>query len=256
MESNTLQEMKVGIFVAVGTIALAISIIMFGGDSLFLTRTYKLRAILKDVQGLAPGSIVSLSGLTVGNVKKIHFEPKTSALEVVMDIEYRHRDRITTDATASVRTQGALGDRYIYIEPNAMIGEVLKDGDMLKTLEKGDLFDVLNEKGSELSRILDIVKEFHILMKNINLNNRSGQLMDSMIGAADGMQKMSVDTRKTMDRMNSILAKIDRGDGTLGALINDPSLHNRLMTMFGDSPRNQFLKPLIRQSIQTSEKQK
>lgn len=256
MESNTLQEMKVGIFVAIGTIALAISIIMFGGDSLFFTRTYNLRAVLKDVQGLAPGSIVSLSGLTVGNVKKIQFEPKTSALEVEMDIEYRHRDRITTDAVASVRTQGALGDRYIYIEPNAMQGEVLKDGDLLKTSEKGDLFDVINEKGSELTRVLEIVKEFHILMKNINHNNRSGQLMDSMIGAAEGMQKMSNDTRQTVTKLNSILAKIDRGDGTLGALINDPSLHNRLMSMFGESPRNQFLKPLIRQSIQTSEKQK
>lgn len=256
MESNSMQEMKVGIFVAIGAIALALSIIMFGGDQLFLTRTYELRAVLKDVQGLAPGSIVSLSGLTVGNVKKIQFEPKSSELMVIMDIETKHKDRITTDAMASARTQGALGDRYIYIDPGSMQGEILKDGDMIKAAAKGDLFDVISEKGNELSNIIEIVKEVHILMKNINQNNRSGQLMENMIGATSSIEKMSNETRAATAKLNSILAKIDRGDGTLGALINDPSLHNRLMSMFGDSPRNQYLKPLIRQSIQTSEKQK
>lgn len=256
MESNIKQDLKVGLFVLIGTIALAISIVMFGGDQLLFARTYELRTVLKDVQGLAPGSIVSLSGLTVGNVKRIQFEPKSSELMIIMEIETKHKDRITTDAVASARTQGALGDRYIYIEPNAMQGEVLKNGDMLKAATKGDLFDIISEKGSELSNIIDIIKEVHLLMKNINQNNRSGQLMDSMIGAANGMEKMSAETRQTAAKLNSILAKLDRGDGTLGALINDPSLHNRLMTMFGDSPRNQYLKPLIRQSIQTSEKQK
>ena len=52
------------------------------------------------------------------------------------------------------------------------------------------------------------------------------------------------------------MAALDNGQGTLGALINDPSLHNRISAFMGEAPRNRFLKPLIRESIQTNEKNK
>jgi phospholipid/cholesterol/gamma-HCH transport system substrate-binding protein len=49
------------------------------------------------------------------------------------------------------------------------------------------------------------------------------------------------------------MGKLDRGEGTLGALINDPSVHNQLKAMLGGSPRKNHVKSLLRTSIEKEE---
>jgi phospholipid/cholesterol/gamma-HCH transport system substrate-binding protein len=58
------------------------------------------------------------------------------------------------------------------------------------------------------------------------------------------------DLSQSVRSLASVLNKIDNGNGSLGALINDPTLHNRLTKFLGGEPRQQYLKSLIRKSIQ------
>ena len=46
-------------------------------------------------------------------------------------------------------------------------------------------------------------------------------------------------------RLNSILDKIDRGDGTLGLLLNDPTLYEELKVLVGGANRNTIVRSLI-----------
>lgn len=48
--------------------------------------------------------------------------------------------------------------------------------------------------------------------------------------------------------LESILAKIDRGEGTLGLLVSDPSLYDDLKTLLGGANRSAVVKTLIRLS--------
>jgi phospholipid/cholesterol/gamma-HCH transport system substrate-binding protein len=48
--------------------------------------------------------------------------------------------------------------------------------------------------------------------------------------------------------LESILAKIDRGEGTLGLLVSDPSLYNDLKTLLGGANRSALVRSLIRLS--------
>jgi phospholipid/cholesterol/gamma-HCH transport system substrate-binding protein len=45
------------------------------------------------------------------------------------------------------------------------------------------------------------------------------------------------------------MTKIDSGQGTIGALINDPSLHDSLKAMVGGPDRKKNMKSLIRSTI-------
>jgi phospholipid/cholesterol/gamma-HCH transport system substrate-binding protein len=49
-------------------------------------------------------------------------------------------------------------------------------------------------------------------------------------------------------RLNSILAKIDTGEGTLGLLLNDPSLYEDLKQLVGGAERSTLVKTLIQMS--------
>jgi phospholipid/cholesterol/gamma-HCH transport system substrate-binding protein len=59
--------------------------------------------------------------------------------------------------------------------------------------------------------------------------------------------------RQALVNLSSILEKIDQGKGTLGQLINDPSVHQSLKSLLGGSPRNRYMKDMIRETIQQSE---
>jgi phospholipid/cholesterol/gamma-HCH transport system substrate-binding protein len=264
METSLRHEVKVGIFALAGVILFCLSIIMLGGNKSFFTRTIDLKVRLSQVQGLAKGSVVTLQGVQVGNVDKIDFLDKSTDVQVTLKLQAAVQDRLTEGSKASVKTQGALGDKYIYIEPGPPQNPQLKDGGMLDTDRTPDLLDMIAGKGAQLGEVVNVIKEVRVMFENINKDGRSAKLMTNLVESSEQFGKAMAEMRETMRVMRtetiqplaSVVKKIDSGQGTLGALINDPALHNKISSFFGDQPRNKFLKPLIRDSIQTSEGKK
>jgi phospholipid/cholesterol/gamma-HCH transport system substrate-binding protein len=259
------QQIKVGIFVTLGVLIMCLSIIYLGDEQVSLGGAYELRVRFKQVQGLNNGSQVSLAGLRVGNVERIEFSMDSQDLVAVLKIHREFKKRITEGAIASVKTLGALGDRYIFINPGPLDALPLAEGAWIPSDDTGDLLDVIAKRGPELANIVDVVNELNQLLKNINEDNRSRILMENLIAAAHQLKSFAAEARGSMDqqklrdainRMASVMTKIDQGQGTLGALINDPTLHQKLMSLLGESPRRQFLKPLIRENIRSQEQKK
>ena len=270
MESTFKDQIRVGLFVTGGLALLLTSILMLGGDRFLFRSTYQLRVKMTQVQGLAVGSVVSLSGVNVGHVKEILFSPD-SQLELLLDIDRDFAVRITDGSSAAVKTQGALGDKYVYIEPGPTDTRSLRDGDYLIANEGPDILDMIAEKGPELSHLVDAIKEVHFFVKSLNEGNRGALLMANLVTSSENLNKLLVESksavqdlrgngkdtknlREAVVHLASILEKVDKGQGTLGAIINDPSVHERLMSLLGESPRNKFLKPLIRDTIQSQDK--
>ncbi|MDO8644048.1 MAG: MCE family protein, partial [bacterium] len=54
--------------------------------------------------------------------------------------------------------------------------------------------------------------------------------------------------------LKSVSGKMARGEGTLGALISDPTLFNDMKTLIGKANRNKLLKGVIRWTLQTKDK--
>ena len=255
MESKG-HELKVGIFVMAGVFFFCLSVVLLGGDKFFLKKTYALKVRLPQVQGLAKGSVVSLSGVQVGNISKIDFIGGSADVEVELTIDHDVHNRITEGSKVSIKTQGALGDKYVYIEPGPVDAKPLTEGSMLETDKTPDFIDVITARGAELGEVVEVIKEVRKLFENLNRDGRSGKLVSNMVETTHNLNKLINETREAVVPMASVMRKIDKGQGTLGALVNDPSLHNRLSGFFGESPRNRFLKPLIRDSIQTNEGKK
>jgi phospholipid/cholesterol/gamma-HCH transport system substrate-binding protein len=273
MESSLSSQVKVGFFVLMGVCLLLATVIFLGGDKLVFRDNYTLYMHLNSVQGINTGSVVALSGMNVGNVGEIRFLPDAEQVELELIIEKKFQKRITKDAVASVKTQGALGDKYIFIKQGPLGGEVLKDKELVVADDGGDLFDTLAKKGNDLSNVIEVVNELHTLLKNMNADGRSAKLMSNLVLATDSLNKtlkevqgLSADLRggneqqshlkKSMSHLASVLEKVDTGEGSLGALINDRGLYDRLMQMVGGSSRSQNMKSIIRDTIKKSEHSK
>ena len=262
MESSLTKEIKVGIFAVVGLVLFCISVLLLGGDKFLFASRYQLKLRLPQVQGLGIGSVVSVSGVPSGNVDSIAFVPESNEVELTLGLREDVQGKIVEGSKAVIKTQGALGDKFVYIEPGPAGGKPLADGAQLEADRTPDLLDVLANKGAELGEIVNVIKEVRILFENINKDQRSGRLMENLANSSaelstflkEGRETFRAIRQDTLPPLASVMKKLDKGQGTLGALINDPSLHNRLGAFLGESPRNRFLKPLIRDAIQTNEK--
>ncbi len=260
--TEPISKIKVGAFVVIGVAFLLVSIIMFSGDrNIFLRRTnYVIH--FQSTQGLVKGSIVSISGMDVGDVQKITFGD-ASSMDVHVEVLSDAAKRLTKSALASIRTQGALGDKYVYIKLGNPNDPPLKPGSVIPSQNQNDFIDMLtNGKGPDLSIALQTLHEMNELLDSLNANNRLATLVDNMSAASTNLSKSSSDLAKVADQpdihesfhhLRNILKKIDDGDGTLGRLINDPTLHDRLLSLLGDEPRNRYLKPLLREAIRQNE---
>lgn len=270
MEQHPIRlEYKVGMFVAAGLLAVMISILVLGGDRVLFTRYHFLKAQFTDVQGLFPGSVVSLAGVAVGNVELIDFVPSENKLEVTLKINRIYQNRLVEGTVAEIRTQGALGDKYIYLIPGPTGSKQLADGALVESLET-DFMKMITSREDGVARVVDLIKELHILVATINQGGKTGELMSNMAEASGRFKKTLVQIermindlrgeipenkklRQSLVTLSSILEKVDQGKGTLGQLINDPSVHQSLKALLGGSPRNRYMKDMIRETIQQNE---
>lgn len=259
MEFSTKLQFKVGIFIASGLVVIMGSIFMLGGDKAFFKKYSNITARFDQVQGLYEGSVVSLSGVTIGNISKISFDPDKNALVVTMRIEKQFLERVKEGSQAEIRTQGALGDKYVYILPGPSNNPPVQDGANLEIAKATDLIGIISERGKETEKIFEIINEVYRLTKTINNENRIDRLINNLVSSSNNLNEASASAKKQMadiklkssiDKLDSILAKIDNGDGTLGALINDRSLHDQLKTFMGGNQRKTYMKNVIKSSME------
>ena len=264
-KASTSHQVKVGLFTLSGIVIALFSLLTVGGEGLVSSKV-TFHAYFDHVQGLNEGSTVSLSGIRVGNVKKFVFMPEQNKLDVIIAVDKKYVNRITEGSNIEVRTQGALGDKFIFITPGPANAPSLKEGDTLPVLEAQDIFTMLGSKGGEATKIFDVITEIHKMTKSINDEDRLGKMMKNFAEASENLKETSKETKslvgslrteKTGEKMSSavarmdrILAKIDSGEGTLGALINDSSLHESLKALVGTSERKKSIKSLLRSSIE------
>jgi len=71
-------------------------------------------------------------------------------------------------------------------------------------------------------------------------------LMHSLIYDDPDQHDVIIEALEVGARLNSILAKIDRGEGTLGLILNDPTLYEELKILVGGANRSGVIRTMIR----------
>ena len=90
----TWTELRVGVVTIISLIVLAVTIVYVGsgGGSPF-AKTYELKALMSDINGLKPGAPVRVGGLEVGTVKHVDFDQKGGMVQVTMKLARRVQPR-------------------------------------------------------------------------------------------------------------------------------------------------------------------
>lgn len=122
------QETVAGIFVFIGIICLGYMSVKLGDIRLFGSDTYVLTARFDKVTGLRQGNPVDMLGIEIGRVTQFILDQDERA--AIVELEIRKDISVYSDAIASIKTAGLIGDQYVSIDPGGS-GDLLKPGDTI-----------------------------------------------------------------------------------------------------------------------------
>lgn len=117
MQQTRSVEIGTGLFVLLGMSALFfLTTQTTGGGNFSAAETYEVEARFGNVGSLKSRAPVAMSGVTIGRVTSVVFDPDTLEAKVVFVIDSQY-DRIPDDSDASILTSGLLGSQYIGLQP-------------------------------------------------------------------------------------------------------------------------------------------
>lgn len=124
------RETSVGIFVLVGLLGIAYMSIKLGNLALFTDNYITLKASFTNVSGLKINSPVQMYGVDVGYVEAIDLDLSGDIPLANVRMKIRKGLDIRDDATASVKTSGLIGDKFIGLTAGA-VGKPVADGSVI-----------------------------------------------------------------------------------------------------------------------------
>lgn len=243
MQSEQTSSVKAGIFVLLGGVVFIGAIILLGQRAQIFMSRYTLTARFNNAGGLIRGASVRVSGVYAGSVSSVEVDPTASdrgTVVVKMEIAETYKSMIRQDSTASLRTLGPLGDKYVEITLGPPDSPLLGAGQEIKTEEFADFADLTEEARKTFRQTNAIAEEIRstleevdkaAFVRNVDATAKSLAVLLERIEKGpslihtliynDEMNKMVEDLQVASQIMRKSAERIDAGEGALGVLLQD-----------------------------------
>lgn len=218
--NNTQQTARVGLFFLLGVALVWVTFETLSGGQVLKDKGYQLIAGFESLKELKEGDEVRMAGVKIGEVADTRLAGRRA--EAVLRID--SNVDIKADATASIVMSGLIGTNYISVDLGSPEAPVLPPGAEIQTRTTPDLNSVMAQIGDIGKKLEDA------------LGDLGGALSGDGKGGPGIIQKLDQlvtenreNIQKTTANLQQITDKVNRGEGTLGRLINDPKLHDELL---------------------------
>jgi len=257
MELRHRREALVGVLIIAGA-AIFLFLSMWLRGKSFSDRD-QVKVVFDDVAGLKEGDPVRTSGVAVGQVRRIAL---VSPGNVDVWFSLDHAPVPKSDASAEMRSADLFGARYIEYNPGLAAEPLTGDIRGTRVQDMSEMAARLEGQGRELlvsadgatqelratlveaRRLLQVLnggaegssrqlagalEELRHLLQRMDLlvaqnSGAVGETMRSVQSSARNMDSLTATLTRTTTQLDSILVKVNRGQGLAGALVNDTSL--------------------------------
>ena len=253
------KEFYLGIICVLAGIALFFGIKFLSGDNNPLYNNNKFYVKYDSIDGLEKSNDITINGGVIGQVTDLVLIPSNHSwlVEVTID-EQNVLDQLTKESIFEIQDDGFLGTKIILLK--LLPGEKIFPGDTLTGSLNGLMAQFSSQiDGFDIQQIvvpllefldkvtiltIDIDKMIKSNEKNINglisnsedivenLSNsyhKFDKLISNLSNFSDNLSKLSLpeissNLNKDLKQLNSILNKIDNGEGSAAKIINDDDL--------------------------------
>ena len=238
------REIKTAIIVVAGIAAFYIGFNFLKSKSLF-NKTNTYYAYFPHSGGLKTGTQITVNGVKVGSVEAVDLEEKSAKIKITMECSDDFKFSKNSVAELYNSLLGGAGLQIIPAFDNAPIavsGDVLEarvQEDMLASISSSikPTQDKLNRLLGQADTTLTSVNLNKMLVANqanlnatlsnankitTDLSKVSGQLSEAELN------KVIANAQTTLNNLNTLLAEVEGGKGTIGKLLKDETLYKDL----------------------------
>ena len=227
MVKTALENLKLGIFVVIGTALLVLAAYLIGNRQNMFGQTFTISAVFKNANGLQNGNNVRFSGINVGTVNGIEMMNDTT-IRVYMLIEKKMQKHIKKDAVATIGSDGLVGSMILNLIPGEGTAPLILEGDELRSYSRiatQDMLSTLNTTNENAAILTaDLMKVTQAMTKG---KGTIGRLLNDTLMAADlkqtitNLNNASRDANYTIQKINDMVGKINFEKSAAGVLLND-----------------------------------
>jgi phospholipid/cholesterol/gamma-HCH transport system substrate-binding protein len=220
------------------------------GNVQFFSRSHRYYVDFKNVEALPPKAAVKVAGVEVGKVRRVSLVEGHARVTIDINPDVP----IHADATAKVDSTGIIGTKFVNLFPGTELAPKLDNGSAIQGVEAVSLNDMIEKLGTlfdpdpkygnsvdnlketimnirNVSRALNIAMGNHAQeMEEIVMNVRdltasikvvAGHLEEITTKNKDDIEVAIEKFRGVGEKLDALLAKVQRGEGTIGALMTD-----------------------------------
>lgn len=217
------RQITVGIFIFIGLIIFVVGIFTLGSQKKAFIKSFGVNVIFNDIQGLKVGDNVWFSGVKIGTIKKINFYG-TSQVQVALNIEEEARKYIHKDASASISSDGLIGNKIIVISGGTLKFPFIEDGDQIRVNTALSTDEIMQTLQVNNKNLVEITSNFKTLSGNLLAGKGTAGALLSDEKMADDLRNAMVNLQKTTQAANEMVLQLNafgKKLNTKGGLIDE-----------------------------------
>lgn len=227
MKITSSQKIKLGMFVILTGLLLIIALYLIGKKQNLFGNTFKITAVFNNVNGLKLGNNVRYAGINVGTVKEIlMIDDETICVDMV--IEENIRKHMRENAFAVVGSDGLVGSMVINIFPGDGKGDILQEGDTIKSIRKKSSTDMMSTLSVTNDNVAELSKELLKITQSINEGKGTLGLLvkDEEMGSdlketIGNLKVASQNASDVIDELKGVVKSAGTEDNLLNVLLKD-----------------------------------
>lgn len=269
MEKRT-SAIRLGVFIVLGVAALVVGIFLIGKQEGLFRETFGLSTYFSTIEGLRTGAAVRLAGVDIGVVDKITISPEKNKVRIDLKLSANVKKFIKKDSYASIEQEGLVGNKYVALSVGSESSDEVSDGDIVLSKEPFRLAVIMEEAQGVIASTRRATEELANILATVNrgkgtmgklitdeevyrsLKSATAQADSSLrktaeefaniprflsgvseylYGVTRDLGRLIADADTVVINAKDVFAKINRGQGTLGALIVERTIYDSLLVV-------------------------
>lgn len=198
--SESRNEWKVGGFVALGLVLLAVLVLNFSKGLSLFKPSYVVRLKTTSVGGIKDKAGVLLAGVAIGNVSHVQLAPDSKSVVIFLHINAKYD--IPGDAIFHIEAQGFLGDQYVSIAPTQnALPPLAKDGSAERECRAPfNIQDAARDALGLIQRLDLAAQKIDVAAERVNKTVLSDQTLTNFAAIMANLRVVSEQSRTVTER--------------------------------------------------------
>ena len=182
---------------------------------------------IQELNKKLPASQKMISELQV-NIRNLKMDIRI--VEVQLEIREQYINRISGDSEVSISSRGLIGDSFIDISPGTLGGRPPRRGEyyVIESLQRPGFREIMTGANDVVANFGVLSEQFKTITQKINPEKIGANVSDTIEELRQTMRKAG----DTFSETTKLVQELHSGKGTVGRLINDPALYQKLIDSF------------------------